>query len=102
MSRRVIMTRTRQAHDTVTVSVTTQVSSESLAAAMEAMLECERAVNACAAAMVTEDNVRDLQGAIIRDMNCADVVAVTRRVLTRANDGALPRCGPVLRPLGRG
>jgi hypothetical protein len=30
-----------------------------------------------------------MQGAIIRDLNCADVVAVTRRVLTGGNDGAL-------------
>jgi hypothetical protein len=83
------MPRTRQVLDTITVGIRPQVGSETLAAAIGAMLECEEAVNACAAAMVTEDDVRDLRDAIIGDMNCADVVAVTRRMLSRANDGAL-------------
>ncbi|NJC72459.1 four-helix bundle copper-binding protein [Planosporangium thailandense] len=83
------MAVTRQVLDTMTVGIRPEVGSETLAAAIDAMLECEEAVNTCAAAMVTEDDVRELREAIIRDMNCADVVAVTRRVLTRANDTAL-------------
>ncbi|WP_433607558.1 four-helix bundle copper-binding protein [Dactylosporangium sp. CA-139114] len=65
------------------------MSSEPLAAAIDAMLECEEAVTACAAAMVTEDDVRALQDAIIRDLNCADVLAATRRVVSRGSDAAL-------------
>ncbi|MGC9665386.1 four-helix bundle copper-binding protein [Planosporangium sp. 12N6] len=83
------MPRTQQVLATMTVGIRPRVSNESLTAAIDAMLECEEAVNTCAAAMVTEDDVRDLRDAVIRDMNCADVVGVTRRLLTRANDGAL-------------
>lgn len=83
------MSQTRQVLDTVAVSIRPQVSNESMAAAIDAMLECEEAINVCAAGMVIEDDVRDLQEAIIRDMNCADVVAATRRVLTRGVDSAL-------------
>lgn len=83
------MSQTRQVLGTVAISIRPQVSSESMAAAIDAMLECEEAVNVCAAGMVTEDDVRNMQDAIIRDMNCADVVAATRRVLTRGVDSAL-------------
>jgi hypothetical protein len=89
MPRRIIMSQTRQVLDTVAVSIRPQVSSESMAAAIDAMLECEEAITVCAAGMVTEDDVRDMQDAIICDMNCADVVAATRRVLTRGVDSAL-------------
>jgi hypothetical protein len=83
------MPQTRQLLDTMTVSLEPQVRGETIAAAIDAMLECEEAVIACGAAMVTEANVSELQDAIIRDMNCADVLAVTRRVLTRGFDIAL-------------
>ena len=83
------MSQTRQVLDTVAISIRPQVSSESMAVAIDAMLECEEAINVCAAGMVIEDDVRDLREAIIRDMNCADVVGATRRVLTRGVDSAL-------------
>ncbi|MFD0579295.1 four-helix bundle copper-binding protein [Dactylosporangium darangshiense] len=65
------------------------MSSERLAAAIDAMLECEEAVTACAAAMVGEDDVRELHDAIIRDLNCSDTVATTRRLISRGSDAAL-------------
>jgi hypothetical protein len=83
------MPQTREILDTFAVNFRPQVSSESLAAAIDAMLECEEAVTACAAAMVTEDDVRAMQDAIICDLNCVDVVAATRRVLSRGTDSAL-------------
>lgn len=83
------MSQTRELLDTVAVSFRPQVSTERLAAAIDAMGACEEAVTACAAAMVGEDDVRVLQNAIVRDLNCADVVAATRRVLSRGSDAAL-------------
>ncbi len=83
------MSQTRELLDTVTVSIYPQVSSERLAAAIDAMAACEEAVTACAAAMVAEDDVQVLQEAIIRDLNCADVGAATRQVVSRGVDAAL-------------
>ncbi|WP_432826458.1 four-helix bundle copper-binding protein [Dactylosporangium sp. CA-092794] len=83
------MSQTRDLLGTLTLQFRPEVSSERLAAAIDAMAECEEAVTACAAAMVTEDDVQALREAITRDLNCADVVAATRRVLARGSDAAL-------------
>jgi hypothetical protein len=83
------MPQTRQLLDTLAVSFRPEVSSEHLAAAIDAMLECEEAVTACAAAMIGEDDVRELHDAIIRDLNCSDTVATTRRLISRGSDAAL-------------
>jgi Domain of Unknown Function (DUF326) len=83
------MPQTRELLDTFVLNFRPQVSSEILAAAIDAMLECEEAVTACAAGMVTEEDVHELQDAVIRDLNCADVVAATRRVVSRGSDSAL-------------
>jgi hypothetical protein len=71
------------------MQITPHVSSDRLAAAVEAMLDCEEAVTACAAGMLAEDDAMELRTAIAADLNCADVVATTRRVLTRGSDIAL-------------
>jgi hypothetical protein len=39
--------------------------------------------------MIADDDVKALQKAIIRDINCVDVVSTTRRVLTRGSDVTL-------------
>ncbi|GGM43179.1 four-helix bundle copper-binding protein [Dactylosporangium sucinum] len=83
------MSQTRDLLDTFAISFRPQVSSERLAAVIDELAACEEAVTACAAAMVAEDDVRVLQDAIIRDLNCADVVAATRRVVTRGGDAVL-------------
>lgn len=83
------MPQAREFLATFVLNFKPQVSSESLAAAIDAMLECEEATTACAAAMVTEDDVRAMQDAIIRDLNCVDVVGATRRVVSRGADTAL-------------
>ncbi|MEV6923377.1 four-helix bundle copper-binding protein [Dactylosporangium sp. NPDC051485] len=83
------MPQTRQLLDTIAVNFRPEVSSDRLAAAIDAMLECEEAVTACAAAMVGEHDVRELQDAIIRDLNCSDTVATTRRLISRGSDAAL-------------
>ena len=86
---RVAMSQTRDLLDTVALRVRPQVSSERLAAVIDAMAACEEAVTACAAAMVAEDDVRGLRDAIIQDLNCSDVVAAARRVVSRGADAAL-------------
>ncbi|WP_020578435.1 hypothetical protein [Actinopolymorpha alba] len=83
------MTHTRELLDSSALTLVPQVSSDRLAAAVDAMLECEEAVTACAAAMLAGDDALNLRDAIARDHNCADVVATTRRVLTRDGDVAL-------------
>ncbi|MGI5175163.1 four-helix bundle copper-binding protein [Dactylosporangium sp. CA-152071] len=86
---RIDMSQTRELLDTFAVSFRSQVSSERLAAVIDAMAACEEAVTACAAAMVAEDDVQVLQDAIIRDLNCADVVTSARRVVSRGGDATL-------------
>ncbi|GAA2585197.1 four-helix bundle copper-binding protein [Dactylosporangium fulvum] len=83
------MSQTRELLDTLAVSFRPQVGSEQLASVIDAMAACEEAATACAAAMVAEDDVRALQDAIIRDLNCADVVAAARRVVSRGGDATL-------------
>lgn len=83
------MLHTRELLDSSALTLIPQVSSNRLAAAVDAMLECEEAATACAAAMLAEDDALALREAIARDLNCADVVAVTRRVLSRDGDVAL-------------
>lgn len=84
------MLRTRELFDSMTVKA--HLSSEDLAATVEALQECVAAVTACAAAMLTEFDVAQSAPAVARDMDCADVAEVTCRVLTRGTgpDNALP------------
>lgn len=76
------MLRTRELLDSMTTRPT--LSSDHRAAAIEAMQDCIEAVTACAAAMLTEDDVATLAPAVNRDMDCADVVTAALNVLTRA------------------
>jgi hypothetical protein len=54
------------------------------AAAIDALTDCEEAVTACASGMLTHDPGA-MQMAVGRDLDCADVVQATARVLLRAN-----------------
>ncbi|MEV8514190.1 four-helix bundle copper-binding protein [Dactylosporangium sp. NPDC051484] len=83
------MSQTRELLDTFAVSFRPEVSSERLAAVIDALAACEEAVTTCAAAMVAEEDVRVLQDAIVRDLNCADVVAAGRRLVSRGADAVL-------------
>ncbi|MEV0084036.1 hypothetical protein [Saccharopolyspora sp. NPDC050642] len=92
--------RARQHRQRAGVTAKPTLSSDNLAAAVDALQDCVEAVTACAAAMLTEDDLQPLAPAVSRDMDCADVVTATRNVLTRAN-GELRkhgrgrrRCGP--------
>ncbi|MCP2337746.1 four-helix bundle copper-binding protein [Actinomadura rupiterrae] len=76
------MLATRELFDGVTVG---RLESEDLAAAIDSLLECQGAVTACAAAMLDATDTAGLMPAVRRDMDCADVVEATQRVLTRAD-----------------
>lgn len=59
------------------------ISSESIAAAVAVLKECEEAVTACASSVFDEPDPLQALSEVGRDLDCADVLAVTRRVLDR-------------------
>ena len=54
-----------------------------LAECIEACLQCAQSCTACADACLAEDMVAELRGCIRRNLDCADVCAVTGAVLSR-------------------
>ncbi|WP_215449679.1 hypothetical protein [Streptomyces sp. ATCC 21386] len=77
------MIHTRELFDSVTTE--SNLGNETLAAAVDVLAECETAVTACATGMLAQKDADTLREAIDRDLDCADVVAATRRILTRHN-----------------
>jgi hypothetical protein len=57
---------------------------ETLAHVVDALYGCEEAVTACAAGMLAEQDIDRMRSSVLRDMDCGDVAATTRRLLTRA------------------
>jgi hypothetical protein len=51
---------------------------------MDALSGCEEAVTACSAGMVAEQDIDRMRMNVLRDMDCSEVVATTRRLLMRA------------------
>jgi hypothetical protein len=58
--------------------------SGTLAHVVEALSGCEEAVIACSAGMVAEQDIDRMRASVLRDLECGEVVATTRRLLTRA------------------
>ena len=58
--------------------------SETLAHVMDALSDCEEAVTACSASMVAEQDIDRMRTNVMRDMQCSEIVATTRRLLMRA------------------
>ena len=58
--------------------------SRTLAHVMDALSGCEEAVTACSAGMVAEQDIGRMRVSVLRDMDCSEVVATTRRMLMRA------------------
>jgi hypothetical protein len=56
---------------------------EPIAKAIEALMECSQACTACADACLSEDQIDSLRKCIRTDLDCADICAVTARVLSR-------------------
>ncbi|MFJ9371268.1 hypothetical protein ACIRRA_43645 [Nocardia sp. NPDC101769] len=75
------MSRTQELFESLNIK--SGFGSEQIAAGVDTLLECEEAVTACAAGMLSESNVAALISAVAADLDCADVVAATRRVLSR-------------------
>jgi hypothetical protein len=66
------------------LAVHAALDSETLARVIDALSGCEEAVTACAAGMLAARDVDRMRTSVLRDLDCADVVATTRRLLTRA------------------
>jgi hypothetical protein len=60
------------------------LDSENLANVVDALSGCEEAVNACAAGMLAAQDLDRMRASVLRDLDCSDVVATTRRLLIRA------------------
>ena len=54
-----------------------------LAATIDALIACSQACTACADACLSEDMVAELTKCIRTNLDCADVCAITARVLSR-------------------
>jgi hypothetical protein len=59
---------------------------DALVTAAAVLQHCEEAVTGCASAVFDEPEPIEQLSEVCRDMDCADVLAVTRRVLTRRAD----------------
>ncbi|MGI5487942.1 four-helix bundle copper-binding protein [Microtetraspora malaysiensis] len=77
------MAQTRELFDTVTGKA--GLNSEVLARIVDTLQECEEVVAACAMGMLGEQDAMQMASAISRDLDCADIVETTRRVLTRGS-----------------
>jgi len=66
------------------LAVHAALDSETLARVIDALAGCEEAVTACAAGMLAARDVDRMRASVLCDLNCGDVVATTRRLLTRA------------------
>jgi hypothetical protein len=64
-----------------------------LAEAIDALSDCAQACDACADACLGEGSVADLVRCVRLDLDCADICAATKRVLSRQTeyDGAVSR-----------
>jgi hypothetical protein len=65
------------------LNIDSNLGSEHIAASVDTLLECEEALTACVAGMLSEPNVGPLISSVVADLDCADVVSATRRLLTR-------------------
>ncbi|MGW6057675.1 hypothetical protein [Streptomyces sp. NPDC055189] len=79
------MLQTRELFDSL-ASRADHLDNHTLATAADALSACEQAVTACAVGMLAEKEADELRTAVNRDLNCADVVFATRRLLTRGTD----------------
>ena len=76
-----IMTDTKEILDTVPTGV--PLSTEDVAAAIDACLRCVQTCTTCANADLAEEDIDELRVCAARCITCADVCDVTARVLSR-------------------
>jgi hypothetical protein len=60
------------------------LDSEILVHVLDVLSDCEKAVTACAGGMLAAQDIERMRSFVLRDLDCGDVVATTRRLLTRA------------------
>ncbi|MEV6138592.1 hypothetical protein AB0L63_21535 [Nocardia sp. NPDC051990] len=65
------------------LKIKSNLRSEHIATSVDALQDCEGALTACVAGMLSEPNVGPLISSVVADLDCADVVSATRRLLTR-------------------
>jgi hypothetical protein len=82
-----MMQPTRELIDSLAMHVHAALDSETLAHVVDALSGCEEAVTACAAGMLAAQDIDRMRSSVLRDLDCSDVVATTRRLLTRATAG---------------
>ncbi|HEV3390433.1 MAG TPA: hypothetical protein VG057_15545 [Solirubrobacteraceae bacterium] len=75
------MTTTQEMLDTVPTGVL--LGSEDVAAAIDACLRCTQSCTTCADADLVEDDFDEMRECIALCLNCADVCALTARLLSR-------------------
>jgi hypothetical protein len=61
-----------------------------LARCIDECARCSQACSACADACLSEDDVAELRKCIRLDLDCADICAVTERVITRQTEYDAP------------
>lgn len=66
------------------ITMDTDIDRDHWSSTITALGNCQETVTACAGAMVMLG--ADLSDAVLRDLDCADVVQATARVLSRATD----------------
>ena len=76
------MHATREVIDSLTAHAA--LDPQNLAHILDALSGCEEAVTACAAGMLAAQDIDRMRSSVLRDLDCSDVVATTRRLLTRA------------------
>ncbi|MFH0515647.1 hypothetical protein ACHBTE_00495 [Streptomyces sp. M41] len=74
------MIQSKELLDSLTTSG--PLGTDLLARAVDVLSDCEEAVTACAVGMLAQQH-GDMRAAIAHHMDCADVTAATRRLLTR-------------------
>ncbi|RAY15735.1 hypothetical protein DPM19_08115 [Actinomadura craniellae] len=83
------MPQTRELFDSLMAQA--PLDGETLASLADVLAHCEEATTACAAGMLAREDAGHLHMAVLHDLDCADVVTSTRRLLTRTkiDDSAL-------------
>lgn len=83
------MPETRELLDTLVPEVSlgkAESGSSVLAPIVDALSECEEAVTVCAASMLGAERFEHRRVAVLHDLNCANVLAATRQLLSRATE----------------
>jgi L-2,4-diaminobutyrate decarboxylase len=85
-----LSTQANQIRSREPVSIAGPASAPTPGQVATVLQECEEAVTACASVVFDQPHPLQAIGEVCRDMDCADVLAVTRRMLTRHRSSGTP------------